>query len=143
MSVAAADPENAAAFRSRKRLAAPCRPAAVHFSDDFCLLRQRAGQREAVGQHVVLTISVGRIREDADADVADDADRLRGFSGEKGDEEIRRVQAESAFVRRVRQLGRETQRESRPPPRLRHHSNLRGDDEILDVVRGIPGDSDE
>ena len=53
--------------------------AAVDLADDFGRLGQRPREREAVGQHVVLPVAARRIAEDAQADVADDADRLDGL----------------------------------------------------------------
>ena len=98
-------------------------------------LRHRARERQAVREHVVLAIADRRIRQDADAEIADDANRLHGLGAEQRHVEIGGVEAQAALVRRVRQLGGESDADRRPAGGLGQQSNLRRDDGVRDVVR--------
>src|SRR5205823_1799470 len=97
--VAATELQEAAALGPRKRYGAR-RQAAIQLPDELYLLGQRASERQPVHQRVVLTVTVGRIGEDAEAKISDDADRLHRLRDEHRCEEIGGVKTESLLVRR-------------------------------------------
>ena len=76
----AAEPHRAAALGADRRLALAGIEPAVDLADDLEPLLHGARDREAVGQHVVLVIAARRVAEDAETDVADEADRLDGLA---------------------------------------------------------------
>ena len=72
--------------------------AAVHLADQFGPLGHRTRKREPVRDDVVLPLAVGRVAEDAAADIADDAEGPDGLGDQQRRVEIRRVQSEAALV---------------------------------------------
>src|SRR4029450_3935261 len=77
----AAESECRAGVRARRRREVVARlVTAVDLSDDLDTLPDSAGNRESVSQHVSLTIAAGWIAENAEACVADEADRRHGLA---------------------------------------------------------------
>ena len=77
-------------------------------------MRQRPGERHAVGQTSFWRSPRVGIAEDAEPEVAHDADRLHRLADQDRGEEVGRVEAEAALVAGVRQLGGEPEAERRP-----------------------------
>ena len=110
---------------SRARRRAP-----VQFADQFGRLRDRAGERQPVQQHVVLPSPGRRIGQNGGADVADDADRLDGLGEEQRARHVGGVEIDPFLVRGVRQLGGKADADGRPPRRFRKQADLGGDDRV-------------
>ena len=113
---------------------------AVDLSDDFNPLLHSPGDRGAGQKDVVLAIPVRRIGKNAYAEVADKTNRLRGLADQARDVEVHRIEAEPAFVARGRQLRRKPDSESGMPWSFGDETNLRSDDDVLDVIRRIARD---
>src|SRR5688572_30854583 len=88
----AAESERRARVRARRRreVVAGFVPA-VDLSDDLDTLSNRAGNREAVGQHVSLPIAAAWIPENGEPCVSNEADRLHGLADQQRGVEVGRV----------------------------------------------------
>src|SRR5262245_53204543 len=113
---------------------------AVQLTDNFESFAHGSRHRHTEGDDVVLVIAAHGVTENAEPDIADDSDGLRSLGDEERERKVRRVEAQSALVARVRQSRREANRERWPGRRLGDKPDLGAEHEILDIAGAVARD---